>query len=187
MGVADWAGTLADWEGALEAFKGFLAPALGRAQTRASVGAFIDGLLSSTERKTGWMLAEQAGLDRPYRIQSLLGRSSWCADALRDRVRAYVQEALGDPDGVLVIDETGFLKKGVRTRWASPGNTPARPVASRTARSGSSRLMPAAMATPWLTAGSTCRKTGPKTPSAGLRLRYRVRCHSRLNPPWPGR
>src|SRR3954464_5013464 len=57
-------------------------------------------------------VAEQAGLDRPYRMQSLLGRSHWDADALRDRVRADVIEALGDRDGVLVVDETGFLKKG---------------------------------------------------------------------------
>src|SRR3954467_6924543 len=63
-------------------------------------------------RKTGWLLAEQAGLERPYRMQSLLGRSHWDADALRDRVRADVIEALGDRDGVLVVDETGFLKKG---------------------------------------------------------------------------
>jgi SRSO17 transposase len=115
MSVADWAGTLADWQGSLDALKAFLAPALGRFETRASAGAFIDGLLSAAERKTGWMLAEQAGLGRPYRIQSLLGRSVWSADRLRDRVCTYVGEALGDPDGVLVIDETGFLKKGTHS------------------------------------------------------------------------
>ncbi len=92
-----------------------MAPAFGRSETRTSAGAFIDGLLSSAERKTGWMLAEEAGLDRPYRIQSLLGRSSWSADALRDLVRDYVSDALGDPDGVLVVDETGFLKKGTHS------------------------------------------------------------------------
>ena len=61
------------------------------------------------------MLAEQAGLDRPHRIQSLLGRSMWSADALRDRVRDYVAEAIGDEAGVLVVDETGFLKKGMHS------------------------------------------------------------------------
>ncbi|WP_408641156.1 IS701 family transposase [Flavisphingomonas formosensis] len=91
-----------------------LAPALGRAETRASGGAFIDGLLSGAERKTGWMLAEEAGLDRPYRIQSLLGRSAWSADALRALVQDYVTAALGE-DGVLVVDETGFLKKGAHS------------------------------------------------------------------------
>jgi SRSO17 transposase len=57
-------------------------------------------------------MAEQAGAERPYRMQSLLGRSTWDSEALRDEIRAYVVEALGDPDGVLVVDETGFLKKG---------------------------------------------------------------------------
>jgi SRSO17 transposase len=115
MAVADWAGTLVDWSAGLAALKEHLAPALGRAETRASAGAFLDGLLSGVARKTGWMLAEEAGLERPYRIQSLLGRSSWSADALRERVHDYVMEALGEADGVLVVDETGFLKKGVHS------------------------------------------------------------------------
>lgn len=115
MAVAEWTGTLVDWQGALGEMKRFLAPALGRSETRTSAGAFIDGLLSSAERKTGWMLAEEAGLERPYRIQSLLGRSSWSADALRDLVRCYVVEALGDADGVLIVDETGFVKKGTHS------------------------------------------------------------------------
>ncbi|MCR9140235.1 MAG: IS701 family transposase, partial [Alphaproteobacteria bacterium] len=62
--------------------RAFIAPAFKRSEQRASAGAFIDGLLSGVERKTGWMLAEEAGLARPYRIQSLLGRSSWSADTL---------------------------------------------------------------------------------------------------------
>ena len=104
MSVAAWSGTLIDWKSALVELKGHIAPALGRAETQFSASAFIDGLLSGTERKTGWMLAEEAGLERPYRIQSLLGRSSWSADRLRDLVRDYVALALGCSDGVLVID-----------------------------------------------------------------------------------
>ncbi|MBW8295670.1 IS701 family transposase [Sphingopyxis sp.] len=115
MAVAEWAGTLVDWRAALDELKEYLAPALGRAETRASGDAFIDGLLSGAERKTGWMLAEEAGLDRPYRIQSLLGRSSWSAETLRHRVQDYVMASLGDKDGVLVVDETGFLKKGAHS------------------------------------------------------------------------
>src|SRR3546814_12793833 len=111
MAVAEWAGTLVDWRAALDELKEYLAPALGRAETRASGDAFIDGLLSGAERKTGWMLAEEAGLDRPYRIQSLLGRSSWSADTLRHRVQDYVMASLGDKDGVLVVVETD--RKGV--------------------------------------------------------------------------
>jgi hypothetical protein len=71
-----------------------------------------DGLLSGIGRKTGWLMAEQAGLERPYRMQSLLGRSQWSEDGLRDAVRSYVIETLGDADGVLIVDETGFVKKG---------------------------------------------------------------------------
>ena len=115
MTVSDWAGSVSDWREVLEGLKAFIAPAFKRSEQRVSAGAFIDGLLSGVERKTGWMLAEGAGLKRPYRIQSLLGRSSWSADALCERVRSYTIEALGDPDGVLVVDETGFLKKGVHS------------------------------------------------------------------------
>ena len=61
------------------------------------------------------MLAEHAGLERPYRIQSLLGRGSWSADHVRNLVRDYVAEVLGDEAGVLVIDETGFMKKGLHS------------------------------------------------------------------------
>ena len=115
MAVAEWTGALVDWRAELGALKAQLAPVLGRAETRAAAGAFIDGLLGPAERKTGWMLAEQAGLERPHRIQSLLGRGRWSADALRDWVRDYVAEALGDEGGVLVVDETGFLKKGTHS------------------------------------------------------------------------
>lgn len=112
MGVSGWSGSLLPWERELAALKQRMAPVFGRRELRETAGVFVDGLLSGVERKTGWLLAEQAGLSRPYRIQSLLGRSRWDADALRDHVRAYVVEALGDADGVLVVDETGFLKKG---------------------------------------------------------------------------
>jgi SRSO17 transposase len=94
---------LIDWRAALDDLKACLGPALGRAETRASAGAFIDGLLSGAERKTGWMLAEEAGLDCPFRIQSLLGRSAWSADALRMLVQDYAMTGVGDEDGVLVV------------------------------------------------------------------------------------
>lgn len=115
MAISDWAASPQDWQEALDELKEYVAPAFKRLEQRSSAGAFIDGLLSGAERKTGWMLAEEAGLARPYRIQSLLGRSSWLANALCDVVRRYSYEALGDPDGVLVVDETGFLKKGVHS------------------------------------------------------------------------
>jgi SRSO17 transposase len=69
-------------------------------------------LLSPAERKNGWQLAEVNGNDTPYGMQHLLGRAVWDAEAVRDDLCSYVIEHLGDPPGVMVIDETGFLKKG---------------------------------------------------------------------------
>lgn len=113
MSVAEWSGSLLGWEQELTALKQRLGYVFGRREVRDTAAAFIDGLLSSAERKTGWLMAEQAGFDRPWRMQALLGRSKWDADALRDEVRNYTLETLGDAGGVLVVDETGFVKKGV--------------------------------------------------------------------------
>ena len=85
----------------------FAAPSVAR-----SAGAFLDGLLGAERRKTGWMRAEAAGDPGPWRQQAVLGRSQWDADALRDVVREHVVETLAEPDAVLVLDETGFLKQG---------------------------------------------------------------------------
>src|SRR5512133_894673 len=112
MSVAVWSGALVAWERDLAALKERIGPVFGRAETRATAGAFLDGLLSGVARKTGWLLAGQAGLERPSRMQSLLGRRHWAAAARRDRGRADVIEALGDRDGVLVGDETGFPTQG---------------------------------------------------------------------------
>ena len=112
MQVASWTGSCLDWEQELKSFKTWLAPVFPRQELRETSGHFLDGLLSGIERKTGWLMAEQAGFKRPYRMQSLLGRSQWNEEGLRDAVRAYGIEALGDADGVLIVDETGFVKKG---------------------------------------------------------------------------
>src|SRR4051794_41869672 len=112
MAVALWAGSLLAWERELSTLKERVAGVLGRRELKETSGVFLDGLLPGIERKTGWLMAEQAGAERPYRMQSLLGRSRWDAEPLRDAVRAYAVEALADPDGVLIVDETGFLKKG---------------------------------------------------------------------------
>ena len=77
-----------------------------------SAGLFLDGLLGPERRKTGWMRAEAAGDPGPWRQQAILGRGRWEADALRDLVREYAVESLADPEAVLVLDETGFLKQG---------------------------------------------------------------------------
>lgn len=115
MSVASWSGSLLAWEQELAALKARVGRVLPRRELRETGADFLDGLLSGIERKTGWLMAEQSGAERPYRMQSLLGRSHWDADRLRDEVRDYVVEALGDEDGVLIVDETGFVKKGDRS------------------------------------------------------------------------
>jgi SRSO17 transposase len=86
-----------------------------RSEPRQRAVDYLKGLLGDAERKNGWQVAEYLGEDRPYGVQHLLGRADWDADAVRDDLRAYVTEHLGDPRGVLIVDETGFLKKGTKS------------------------------------------------------------------------
>jgi SRSO17 transposase len=69
-------------------------------------------LMSPVERKNGWQVAEEVGQTTPYAMQHLLDRAKWDCDGVRDALCAYIWETLADPNPVLVIDETGFLKKG---------------------------------------------------------------------------
>lgn len=89
-----------------------LAPYFERAEPRRRAITYLRGLLSPAERKNSWQLAEASGEATPYGLQHLLGRALWDPDAVRDELRTYVIEHLGDTKAVLVIDETGFLKKG---------------------------------------------------------------------------
>src|ERR687884_1690832 len=104
--------TLELWASSLRDIKGRIRPLFQRARMADSAALFLDALLGPERRKTGWMLAEAAGDPGPWRQQALLGRGRWDADALRDVVRDDVVETLAEPDGVLVVDETGFLKQG---------------------------------------------------------------------------
>ena len=67
------------------------------------------------ERKNSWQLAEAVGDVTPDGVQDFLARAHWDADAVRDDLQAYVVQHLRDPDGVAVLDETGFLKKGTKS------------------------------------------------------------------------
>jgi SRSO17 transposase len=100
------------WAAQFERLCERIAPRFARPEVRRRAAVFLRGLLGGVERKNGWQLAEQAGETTPDGMQRLLTTTRWDAEALRDDVRAYVVEQLGDPDGVLVVDETGFLKKG---------------------------------------------------------------------------
>jgi SRSO17 transposase len=92
-----------------------IGPCFARSETRERVKAYLQGLLSPIERKNGWQLAEEVGLSTPYAMQYLLNRAVWESDKVRDQLQAYVREMIGDADGILVIDETGFLKKGKKS------------------------------------------------------------------------
>jgi SRSO17 transposase len=100
------------WALSLRDAKARIRPLFTQERVADSAGLFLDGLLGPERRKTGWMRAEAAGDPGPWRQQAILGRGRWDADALRDIVRGYALETLADPDAVLVIDETGFLKQG---------------------------------------------------------------------------
>ena len=97
-----------------------LAPCFRRPEARQRAAAYLDGLLGDAPRKNGWQLAETAGDATPYGLQHLLGRAVWSADAARDALYAYVAEHLGDPEGVVAIDETGFPKKGTHSAGVAP-------------------------------------------------------------------
>lgn len=92
-----------------------IAPRFGRAEVRRRAGRFLQGLLAPVERKNGWQLAEELGEHGPRGVQRLLGDADWDEDAVRDDLRAYVVEHLAEADGILVIDETGFIKKGKKS------------------------------------------------------------------------
>jgi SRSO17 transposase len=92
-----------------------IAGRFARAEPRARVREYVSGLVTGLERKNGWTLAEWAGEVSPDGMQRLLRRADWDIDGVRDDVRAYVIGQLGEPDGVLIADDTGFLKKGARS------------------------------------------------------------------------
>jgi SRSO17 transposase len=92
-----------------------IAGRFARSEPRARVREYVSGLVAGLERKNGWTLAERAGEVSPDGMQRLLRQADWDVDGVRDDVRAYVIEQLGGRDGVLIADETGFVKKGTRS------------------------------------------------------------------------
>jgi SRSO17 transposase len=103
------------WAEGLDRLHARIAPRFRRAEPRRRALAYLRCLLGPVERKNGWQLAEAAGEATPDGMQRLLAAADWDADAVRDDLRAYVVEHLGDADAVLVVDETGFLKKGTKS------------------------------------------------------------------------
>jgi SRSO17 transposase len=106
---------LAMWVAGLDDLFALVADRFPRAEPRLQARAYVRGLLAPLAGKNGWTLAEAAGDKTPDKMQRLLNRAAWDDDGVRDDVRGYVARRLGDAGGVLVVDETGFVKKGTRS------------------------------------------------------------------------
>ena len=104
-----------EWRSELSELHARLGGLFVRAEPRRQAGLYLEGLLSAVERKNGWQLAEHLGDARPWRTQRLLSHVQWDEAAARELCRAYVVEALADREAVLIVDETGFLKKGTKS------------------------------------------------------------------------
>jgi SRSO17 transposase len=100
------------WEHELDKLHESLAGLFRRAEPRQRSLAYLKGLLGTVDRKNGWQLAEWIGEATPDGVQHLLERAQWDPDAARDILRDYVVEQLGERNAVLIVDETGFLRKG---------------------------------------------------------------------------
>jgi SRSO17 transposase len=158
-----------------------IGPRFLRSEPRQQALAYLQGLLSPVERKNSWQLAEQAGDPGPHRFQHLLGRAVWQAEEVRDDLQVYVCEHLADSEGVLIVDETGFLKKGTHSVGVQRqySGTAGR---IENCQIGVFLAYAAARATPFWTAPSMYRKNGRKTNSAAGRPVCRRRF---VSPPSP--
>lgn len=103
------------WDAGLDEVMGRIGARFVRVEPRQRAAAYLRGLLAPVERKNGWQLAEAVGDTTPDGVQDFLSRMRWSADAVRDDLQAYVVAQLGDEAAVLVLDETGFLKKGTKS------------------------------------------------------------------------
>ena len=116
---------LAGWEPDFEAFHARFAPFFPRREPREHAEQYVRGLLAPVERKNTWQMAEALGEDDPQGLQRLLYSSPWDADAVCKELQRFVVEQFGDPEGIGVLDETAFVKKGTRSvgvkrQWCSP-------------------------------------------------------------------
>ncbi len=112
----DGSATAAGWSEALGQLHERISRRFARSEARARAKRYLVGLLGRVERKNGWQLAEAIGERDPQGVQRLLNSAKWDADEVRDDLREYVVEHLGDEEtGILIVDETGFLKKGQKS------------------------------------------------------------------------
>ena len=103
------------WANEIESVIQWIAPRFSRSDLIANARDYLHGLISTTQRKNNWQLAEERGHESPTNLQHFIARVRWNADELRDDLREYIDDRLGDDDAVLIVDETGFLKKGTHS------------------------------------------------------------------------
>ena len=153
-----------------------------RRRVRRRVRRFLEGLLAPVERKNGWQLAEAIGERGPHGVQRLLLAADWDQEAVRNELRSYVLAHLGEEAGILVVDETGFLKKGKKSAGVAPqysGTAGGR----ANCQIGVFLLyasMPAPKGRHSSIASCICQKSGPRTASAAVK---RVSLPRRALPP----
>src|SRR3712207_3928047 len=172
------------WRAELEALSARLGRLFVRAEPREQAGRYLEGLLGPVKRKNGWQLAEHLGDARPWRTQRVLSHVLWDEEAARDLCREHVVERLGADDAVLVVDETGLVKKGahsagVARQYAGTAgrveNTQVGVFLAYGSRRGQS-LIDRRLYLP------TCPSVGPPTPSGGAPPRSPRPCRSGPSP-----
>jgi SRSO17 transposase len=172
------------WAAQFERLLERIGPRFARAEVRRRAAGFLRGLLGGVDRKNGWQLAEQAQETTPDGMQRLLTTTRWDADALRDDIRGYIVEHLGDPGGVLVVDETGFLKKGTKSAGVQRqySGTAGR---IENCQVGVFLATPAPKVGRWSIGSCTCPPSGPATRHAARRRTSPSRSVSRPSRGWP--
>lgn len=112
--------TILEWGQEFDELMERIGPRYVRSEARNKAAGYLKGLMSDTQRKNGWQLAETLGEATPYGIQQFLYRGKWDPDEVREDLREYVVEQLGEAGGILIVDETGFLKKGDKSVGVQP-------------------------------------------------------------------
>lgn len=156
-----------------------------RSEPRRRAVGYVRALLGDADRKNGCQVAEHLGDATSDGVQHLLARADWDADAVRDDLLAYVADHLGEPGGVLAVDETGFLKKGTKSVGV------ARQYSGTAGRIENCQIgVFLGYATPngqpsWI-GNCTCQRRGPATPTGGRRPASPWRSRSPRRSCWPG-
>jgi hypothetical protein len=175
------------WTEELEEVGRRIAARFARSEARERARDYLLGLLSGAERKNGWQLAEVAGNTTPYGLQHLLGRANWDADGVRDDLREYVLEHLGDEDAALIVDETGFIKKGDKSVGVKRQYTGTAGKTENCQVGVFSWPTPPVGGKPSSTGSCTCPRSGPKTRGGATKPGCPRRSGCAPSPHWPER